>query len=409
MKVVMITSVPAVPSDAGNRARIRALAEEILSLGHELVLVLLPMDRRDLDAPRHQAHFDQVPGRCRVIGLSNGGRLGQRGYRLRRSLRKGWRKPLRALGLEAGFYTALDLFWNPRWDAPLRDICRDAGVVMVEYAFSSKAFEAAPAGARKILDTHDILSDRHRTFRGRGLDHWVSLQPSDECRAFRRADVVLAIQEDEARAIRALLQQHGRGDGADTPEVAVVSHLPRPSTLPATPGDGMDGLFVGSDNPANRASLSVFVDHTLPRVTQALPAFRLVVAGTICRSLPDHPNIRKMGVVEDLSQVYRDASFSLNPMEVGTGINIKLLDAMAAGLPVVSTLTGVRGVPPKDCGGIRIVGDQDHAAFAGEVIALAEDAELRRSLGDESLRASRAWVRQQARELANQIEGRLSA
>ena len=125
-----------------------------------------------------------------------------------------------------------------------------------------------------------------------------------------------------------------------------------------------------------------------------MPAFELRLAGSICRAVPDTPNVTKLGWVEDLGTVFARAPLSVNPMQAGTGINIKLLESMAAGVPTVSTATGARGLPESALAGVFVVPDDDAQAFAEAVVRFASDAALRRQAGlaarDEASRLERA-------------------
>jgi glycosyltransferase involved in cell wall biosynthesis len=61
-------------------------------------------------------------------------------------------------------------------------------------------------------------------------------------------------------------------------------------------------------------------------------------------------NVKIMGEVngETLADIYRAADFGFNPMTMGSGTNIKMLDFMAAGLTIVTTPTGARGLDGAD-------------------------------------------------------------
>ncbi len=79
------------------------------------------------------------------------------------------------------------------------------------------------------------------------------------------------------------------------------------------------------------------------------------MAGRICEWLPDTPHVTKLGFVGDLKNVFEAAPLAINPVLLGSGINIKLLEAMAAALPTVSTVTGARGLPEAFSGGVVVV------------------------------------------------------
>lgn len=249
---------------------------------------------------------------------------------------------------------------------------------------------------------HDIFSNRHRLFaeHSLGRGYWVSLKPRDEMTAFQRADTLIAIQDEEASQVRRVLQ---RAAGR-TPNVTVVSHLPALADAPLDTSRGHAAHFLGSDNPPNRLSINHFIDATLPIILRDDPDFELFVIGSVCRKVQDHPNVVKLGFVDDPVDAFRRAPLSINPMRLGTGVSIKLLDAMAVGAPVVATSQGARGVPEDMLAGVVVVDDLDNAAFAREVLLLTADSERRARLGQLGHEAARALAVRHRRALAEVLD-----
>jgi len=303
------------------------------------------------------------------------------------------------MGLLGGYYSGLDQYRDAEWARQLHAVGQEVDAVIVEYVFHSWAFECFPRTALRVLDTHDAFADRHHAYLQRGVsNYWLSLRPGDENKGFRRADVVIAIQQEEAAHFCSQLRSQ---PGARDPEVVVVSHFLASRDAPVAQDVDGAALFLASDNPANRDALSSFVDHVLPRVARQLPEFQLKLAGSICDAVADRPNVVKLGWVRDLDAAFKQAPLSVNPLLVGTGINIKLLDAMAAGVPTVSTTTGARGLPPGYRRGVITVPDEDHAAFADAVVRFATDAQLRRRIGGAAFEDARAWNEEQLARLGN--------
>lgn len=423
MKVALVSSHPAFPANEGNRSRIQQLARAVMQLGHELTFILLPVAASDTDHAAHEAAFG--PGRyvriaaspprerppqrnwpgkwtlqqlCKGPGLARA-RLGRTpsGRWVLRQVDRANYGGRRVLGLEHPYYSPLDALFDPAWAGQLAAAGKDADAVIVEYVFHSGAFASFPASALRLLDTHDAFANRHRSYLARGVnDYWLSLRPQDENAGFRRADIVLAIQPEEAQRFRAQLACTA-GEGG--PELVVVSHLLRADGGPVQCGANDAALLVASDNAANRHSVDSFVRHVLPRVVRERPAFSLQLAGSICKEVPDQPNVVKLGWVADLKAAFAAAPLAVNPVLVGTGINIKLLEAMAAGVPTVSTATGVRGLAPAYRNGLVTVPDDDPAAFAAAIVRCARDAVLRRELGCAALEDARRWDAEQVMAL----------
>jgi glycosyltransferase involved in cell wall biosynthesis len=224
--------------------------------------------------------------------------------------------------------------------------------VLVAYAYHSAFLDAFPASCRKILDAHDTLSGRHEMIESAGVGKfWFSCSAEEERLGLERADVVLAIQDEEAEVFRKLL----RGKA----EVRVVGHFVEPREVPENPGAAQCIGYIGAYNPLNLQGLQWFIREVWPKVLREFPAARLVVAGSICDKLKPGPGLELLGKVRDAAQAHADFLLSINPMPSGTGLKIKTVEAMACGRPVVAT--------PAGCAGLR--------AYLGQGLVEANDAE----------------------------------
>ncbi len=123
-------------------------------------------------------------------------------------------------------------------------------------------------------------------------------------------------------------------------------------------------LFVGSmDYHANIDAATSFARSAWPTIHRRNPQLRFTIVGRNpsqeVRSLAEIPNIEVTGTVEDVRPFYREALAAIAPLRVGGGSRLKILESLAAGVPVISTLMGAEGLDVKD----------------GENILLAETAE----------------------------------
>jgi glycosyltransferase involved in cell wall biosynthesis len=83
--------------------------------------------------------------------------------------------------------------------------------------------------------------------------------------------------------------------------------------------------------------------------------------------------MQMLGYVEDVRDALARYAIFVCPILSGSGVRVKLLEAFAAGIPVVSTLVGAEGLARKD-GEFCALAD-DPAEFAGRVISLLRDPE----------------------------------
>jgi O-antigen biosynthesis protein len=142
-------------------------------------------------------------------------------------------------------------------------------------------------------------------------------------------------------------------------------------------------LFLGSfRHPPNQEGLYWFTQNVLPAVLETKPSARLVIVGSEPpprHSLPNLPdNIELRGFVEDVREPLGRYAVFVCPILSGSGMRVKLLEAFAAGIPVVSTPLGAEGLAGKD-GEICALAE-DPAEFARKIVELFDDPEKARKL-----------------------------
>src|SRR5690606_34310275 len=202
------------------------------------------------------------------------------------------RRLLRAVGADAGWLWDIDDIYDPAVEEPLRALQArfSFSVVIAEYIFFSRALSVFGDSVRKLIDMHDVFGNRHRMYLDAGQDHrWISVRPSDEIRALRRADHVLAIQPDEAM----LMRERGLEN------VDAVSHLvdlaSGPGRVPATPMV----MFIGTANESNAHGLQWFVTKVWPAVIASCPEARFHVAGAVAAVCPVARGVVLEGRISD--------------------------------------------------------------------------------------------------------------
>lgn len=393
MKIAMISTIPAYPTVAGNCERIRTLMAEIVRQGHELHFFFLP--------PFGAAEFDLAAHEA-VLGSGRAYRLEKRFQErandfIKFGVRDRFRQLKKALHIGDRHRKGIDDLYSAAFNRLLRehDAREHFDTVIVEYVFSTAAFEAFPKAKLKILDTHDSFADRHLRFADG--DYWFSTSEKEQVRAFERANIVVAIQDEEANLFRAQL-------GPSRSSVHTVSHI-MPMGDEVVSYESPHATFLGSANPANISAIGAFLAETLPTVLAKVPDFKLHLAGSISSAVADHPSVVKLGRVERVVEAFNVAPISVNPVAAGTGINIKLLDSMACGVPTVCTETGCRGMPERFLRGIVRVADNDPEAFANAVIELSRSAEKRAAMGKFAAADARVWNAEQSRALTQVLAG----
>jgi glycosyltransferase involved in cell wall biosynthesis len=131
-------------------------------------------------------------------------------------------------------------------------------------------------------------------------------------------------------------------------------------------------LFMGSfRHLPNQQALNWFIRKVLPLVLERQPAARLVVVGSEApprHGLPPSEAIELRGFVEDIREPLSRYAVFVCPVLSGSGVRVKLLEAFAAGIPVVSTRLGAEGLARQD-GEFCALAD-DPGAFANRILKI---------------------------------------
>lgn len=209
---------------------------------------------------------------------------------------------------------------------------------------------ARRAGVPCIIDLHNVYSlilDRLAAESGNPLKRWLFRGEARrlarmECRAAARCRTLIAVSESEASHYRGLGGRDVRvaPNGVDT---AAFAHLPagRPDARPAI-------LFVGTMDwgPNERAALCL-AKEIFPNVRREIPHAELWLVGrepSAAVRAAAGPGVAVTGPVAELERSLRDAALTAVPLESGGGTRLKILEAFAAGLPVISTRVGMEGI-----------------------------------------------------------------
>ncbi len=245
-------------------------------------------------------------------------------------------------------------------------------------------------GRRTAILMHDLLSARVQRFRNAGLPlDCPPIPEADEMHWLSAADTVLAAQEHEAEAVRSRLSADRSTRVLVTPVVLEPRSLGEERVTPGR------CLFVGSNILPNRTGLQFLLRSVWPRVRAEVPGATLAIAGTVGGSLGSDARavnvasrgIELLGIVPSLEEEYARAAVCLVPLLLGTGIKIKLLEALGFGKAVVSTRIGVEGLEAWAAEAVEIADEAED--FAAAIVRLLREDDLRRRREAAALRLAR--------------------
>jgi glycosyltransferase involved in cell wall biosynthesis len=252
--------------------------------------------------------------------------------------------------------------------------------VIAEYPFSAPVFSLLPAETLKIIDTIDVFSRKDEEVLSFGIADPLACSRDEEREYLLAADAIIAIQSRELRVLQEIVPERDVFLAGMDCDVSASSN-----TRDVIP----DSIaIVASDNALNVHGLSTFLVECWPAVKDAVPSANLHVVGQVGAKCPTSDReVRYSGWVDDLDQVYRQASVVINPTIAGTGLKIKSVQALAHGKPLVAWTNGVEGLdyqgaaPYKEC--------RSWGEFADAVILLLRSDEERLKLSERALSYAR--------------------
>jgi sugar transferase (PEP-CTERM/EpsH1 system associated) len=138
-------------------------------------------------------------------------------------------------------------------------------------------------------------------------------------------------------------------------------------------------VFAGAmDYFPNVDAVQYFCSEIFPLLRQALPEARCTIVGRNptpqVRRLGEESQITVTGAVPDVRPYLAQAQVAVAPLRIARGVQNKVLEAMAMGLPVVGTSTAFAGLQATAADGIRVADDPQ--AFAQAVLTLCTDSQL---------------------------------
>jgi polysaccharide biosynthesis protein PslH len=389
----LLLLTPIMPAETGNGLAMRAgMQLRALSARYEVRVVVIPVSGGSSDTAWAERHASSV----RVVRPD-------------------------PVALRAG---AARLMASAVWRERLqRSEPFPAAVKFASPALAAAVAEAAGAGSPRVHALRAYLAPvalavaEHVGAPWRTLDlddddvHRLASEGSDDAaRAYERllatfggefAWVSLASAEDAARVTGRL--------GLRTTVVANAVAIPAEvgGRSQRAPGQRLLLLVGNLTYSPNIDAAERLVRELLPRVrrlvdeTVAVEIVGRFEAGGPIEALAAEPGVTVRGYVDDLAAAYARADLAVVPLTEGSGTRIKLLEAFAAGVPVVTTPIGAAGLEVEDGRHLLLASDAD--ALAAAIARVLSDEQLAEDLA----RNARALAEQ--RFGAEVVGGRLRA
>jgi sugar transferase (PEP-CTERM/EpsH1 system associated) len=274
------------------------------------------------------------------------------------------------------------------------DIVQVESIHMMGYLPLIRATRSQPL---IVCDWHNIESElmsRYSEREGNIIRRWYArrtarLMRNFEQHALDEFDAHVTVSERDAERLRSLNSKarifviENGVDAAHYSEEQLEHAFERWRTQQAPRDSPNRIVFVGSmDYHANIDGAVSFAREVWPQLRERKPELIFTIVGRdpapeVCE-LASIPGIEVTGTVDDVRPYYREAIAAVVPLKVGGGSRLKILEAMAAGVPVVSTTLGAEGLEVTDDKNILIADPTEKMVEA--IIKLIEQPEQRKQL-----------------------------
>jgi len=368
--IVCVSHVRPSQPRAGNEYRISRLLEWLASRGHELILVVAPLEGEEPDAAARKILFERYP---QALVCCRDGTVFVSAGALSRSVAS---LHGRRVGDMSETHPARR---TERGLSPLeRHFCHDGlvgilialggnlpnAVYYVNYAFMTRFLRYFASPVVSFIDTHDVLSDKPAKVGAFGVCDDVLISAAEEGAMLRRGSVVLAIHRDEAARLAILAPGTPIVTAGVDFAAADVGMPPEEPTI----------LLVANSNPLNIKGAHDFLRFAWPSIKMARPDARFVVVGSVAEAIryPD-PQVEFVGFAEDLATHYARARVVINPAVAGTGLKIKTVESIAYFRPIVTFPAGAEGINEPLLNMCHVA--SDWFQFSEKIIALLDPAQ----------------------------------
>jgi glycosyltransferase involved in cell wall biosynthesis len=204
---------------------------------------------------------------------------------------------------------------------------------------------------------------------------------AQQCRRFAH---VIAVSAVDAELMR---REYG---AASVGYVATGVDLEYFRAPQSRPPDSRELVFVGSmDWMPNEDGIRWFASEIFSLIQQRIAGARLTVVGrspsaAISELAARNPSIAVTGTVPDVRPYFERGAVCVVPLRIGGGTRLKIYEAMAMGIPVVSTAIGAEGLPVRHGEHLLIADSTDEQVSA--VCALLTDPQRSAALSANALR-----------------------
>lgn len=379
MRILLLTQIIPYPPDAGPKVKTWHVLRYLVGQGHQVILASFVRPEEEPFVPEVQKVCKQVY----TVPIRRS-RLADIGYWLKSNLTG------RPFLVERDDLSEMRNVVNQIIQSEQIEVIHADQLTMAQFAMQPDKNQPWPT---TIFDAHNaVWTIVNRT---QESTNWL-LKPVlalEAKRVFRhegeiltRFDHILAVSEPDKIA---LLQTKTK-DGFEKSLASKISVIPiavdTEELKPIQRKKGSKNIFtMGTLHyPPNADGIRWFSKNIFPLIQKRLPEVSLTITGKnppsdFIQMAEQNPEaIRVTGYVPDLTPYFEEAAMLVVPVRAGGGIRVRILEAFARAIPVVTTSVGLEGIEAQP--GVDVLVEDDEKSFANAVVDLINNPKLQDQL-----------------------------
>lgn len=319
MKILIVSTMPSHPTDAGNRAAIMGQVELLQSLGHEVHYLFASMElSNSIDYHAMKSYWKD---NLHVFTMN-------KLLKARRFITDLWRKHA-----NGSYWNVDDHYpWGIASYINTMDKEEKFGACIIQYYRLSRLLPLISI-PRKAIYTHDVFAYKDiRT----GKPFYEACTAHEEAKAMQRCPNIFAIQQEEAIYYKMLSPKSNvytvySSFNIHNREIKIKNN----KVL----------LFLASRMSFNTNGIQWFLDNVWQPLKTKNPEIKLLIGGTVCENIKQtYKDVTLCGMVDSLDDFYALGDIVINPVYQGTGLKIKTFEALSYGKATIvhpHSMTGI--------------------------------------------------------------------